>query len=361
MTNFLISCSGASREVLKQCPSENNKFIGTGSAILLTSIMAAISGGYAIYFTFNSYAAATIFGLLWGAIIFNLDRYIITSIKSVYGAIPRILIALILSITISKPIELKLFEGSIRGIINERAANVMDEFNVRRENIIKQVNGYQKQNIVVLESDPFVKDVTDKINDLNHKIKILSKDTSLLAKRSVAALNKEKSELNKKLSVRRQEIYQNTRAGELSQISNLSTLHRQLQEIDSLKSRSVESKDLLARLSALSVLTSRNTTAAISSYLITALFALIELSPLIIKLLLPRGVYDVLLDERDNDIIALREMRQNALINKEKYRISIEFKSHQTVVDYRAKKFVYLEKVVVDKEYDSKLTKINKL
>ena len=120
ITNFLISCSGANKQILKDCPTERTKFVGIGATIFLTAVLACISGGYAIFFTFNNFFVSLIFGLLWGFIIFNLDRYIVSSIKKTGSltkefltALPRFLIAIVLGITISKPLEIKLFDGSI--------------------------------------------------------------------------------------------------------------------------------------------------------------------------------------------------------------------------------------------------------
>ncbi|TXB62103.1 DUF4407 domain-containing protein [Phaeodactylibacter luteus] len=117
---FLIYCSGADADILKQCPSDEQKFVGIGGTILFTGLLAFCSATYAIYTVFDTYWAAVPFGLLWGLMIFNLDRYIVSSMKKQGGffkdffiAFPRLFMAVLLALVISKPLELKIFEKEI--------------------------------------------------------------------------------------------------------------------------------------------------------------------------------------------------------------------------------------------------------
>ena len=79
--NFFIFCSGANSKILESCPTEKAKYQGIGATIFFTAVLATFSGGYAIHFVFNNLAFSIPFGILWGVIIFNLDRYIVLSIK----------------------------------------------------------------------------------------------------------------------------------------------------------------------------------------------------------------------------------------------------------------------------------------
>ncbi len=125
LTRFFWWCSGIHPETLERYPTERNKYVGIGATIFFTGLFAAISGGYALYFVFSggyfSVAYAVLFGLLWGLAIFNMDRYIVSSInKSVPGfrqflqATPRILLAVLIGIVIARPLELKVFDKEIR-------------------------------------------------------------------------------------------------------------------------------------------------------------------------------------------------------------------------------------------------------
>ena len=84
VNEFLWICSGVNRKILRQCPSDYAKYAGTGGTILFTAIMAAISGGYAISFVFQEapiYVPVS-FGLIWGLMIFNLDRFMVNTMYS---------------------------------------------------------------------------------------------------------------------------------------------------------------------------------------------------------------------------------------------------------------------------------------
>jgi hypothetical protein len=135
ITKFLITCSGADKDTLDLVSIEKPKFVSIGAAILLTAVLASLSGGYALFFSFKSVIASAFFGLLWALLIFNLDRYIIVSIdknspmsRQISMAIPRLLISFVLAITISKPLELRLFEGSINSKLYEQDVTELNRY-----------------------------------------------------------------------------------------------------------------------------------------------------------------------------------------------------------------------------------------
>src|SRR5690606_40462510 len=117
LKEFLWFCSCVFVPLIRRSPSETNKYIGIGGAVLFTGILAALSAGYALYTVFDTVWMAIFFGLLWGLLIFNLDRFIVSSMRkknSIWSewklAIPRLALAVILVLVISTPLELKIFE-----------------------------------------------------------------------------------------------------------------------------------------------------------------------------------------------------------------------------------------------------------
>jgi len=125
LNRFFWFCSGAHIPTLEKYPSEQNKYTGIGATIFFTGLFAALSGGYAMYFVFKgddlAVIFAIVFGFLWGAAIFNMDRYIVSSInksastsKQLLQATPRILLAIMIGMVISRPIELKIFDKEIK-------------------------------------------------------------------------------------------------------------------------------------------------------------------------------------------------------------------------------------------------------
>lgn len=119
--NFLWWCAGAHQDLLRQYPSEHSKYAGIGGVVLATFVLAAIAGGYAVYSVFGNWLWTIVFAVIWGLIIFNFDRFLVSTMRK-YGvtkgqqlrmAIPRLLLALLIGITIARPLELKIFEKEI--------------------------------------------------------------------------------------------------------------------------------------------------------------------------------------------------------------------------------------------------------
>lgn len=134
LSEFLLQCSGVDREILRECPTDENKYIGIGGTVLFTGILAFFSSAYAIYTVFDSYFMAVIFGTIWGLMIFNLDRYIVSSMKSrgslfrdFMVAFPRLVMAVLLALVISKPLELKIFEKEINAELITMEQEVFQE------------------------------------------------------------------------------------------------------------------------------------------------------------------------------------------------------------------------------------------
>lgn len=127
-TKFFWWCSGANQDVLMDCPqSEHNKYVGIGATVFFTGVLATLSGGYALFSVFKSVYPAIAFGIIWGLVIFNLDRFIVSTLRKdelfwneFKLVLPRLILAVILAIVISKPLELKIFEKEIAQKVEEQ-------------------------------------------------------------------------------------------------------------------------------------------------------------------------------------------------------------------------------------------------
>jgi len=140
LSKFLSWCAGADNEILKKLPAEITKYHSVGITILFTGVFAALSGGYAAYTIFHILWVAVLIGLIWGFMIFNLDRFIVMSIKKtdnfskeLLTALPRILLALIISLVVAKPLEIRIFKDRIKRVI---ATKELDE----KENDVKRLD-----------------------------------------------------------------------------------------------------------------------------------------------------------------------------------------------------------------------------
>jgi hypothetical protein len=122
--NFFWFCAGANKRILEEYDIDHNKYFAIGATIFFTAIFAGLSGGYAMYFVFSGSAYANIiaglFGLLWGLMIFNIDRFLVLSIKKenkplkeFFFVFPRLVLAIMIGVVIARPLELRIFEKEI--------------------------------------------------------------------------------------------------------------------------------------------------------------------------------------------------------------------------------------------------------
>ena len=124
LKQFLLICSGSDTTILNDCSvGEQNKYAGIGATVFFTALMAFIAASYALFTVFDNLPASIFFGFIWGLLIFNLDRFIVSTIKKrnnfvdeLIQASPRILLAIIIAVVISKPLEMKIFEKEINQV-----------------------------------------------------------------------------------------------------------------------------------------------------------------------------------------------------------------------------------------------------
>ena len=133
LKNFFILCSGADKDLINSCSNgEQNKYAGIGATVFFTAVMAFIAASYALFTVFDNAYISMAFGLVWGLLIFNLDRFIVTTIKKrdnfkseFLQATPRIILAIIIAIVISKPLEIKIFEKEINTVLLKEKNEMM--------------------------------------------------------------------------------------------------------------------------------------------------------------------------------------------------------------------------------------------
>lgn len=138
LNEFLWSCAGVNKEILRQCPSDYAKYAGIGGTILFTALMVCFSGGYALSYVFGEWWIGLIFGMFWGLLIFNLDRFIVNTMYSdgkvtiswqeLKSGLPRIIMVIFLGIVISYPLELKIFDDEIQVKIEEMKSVRLREY-----------------------------------------------------------------------------------------------------------------------------------------------------------------------------------------------------------------------------------------
>ena len=162
-TKFLWWCAGADKHFLLKSPMQDRvKYAGIGGIVFCTGLLAAFSGGFAFYTIFGpknnaindttswaSVIGSILFGIIWGLIILNLDRFIVSStgkgdgtdkvtLKEFLQAFPRIVIALILGVAISAPLEIKILESEIDSELSAYQKGYAEKLNTQTDILFKQ-------------------------------------------------------------------------------------------------------------------------------------------------------------------------------------------------------------------------------
>ena len=335
---LFLWASGANPEILYDIPTEKSKYFGIGGTIIFTALMACFAGGYAFFTAFKSTYLSVPFGIFWGALIFNLDRYIVASfgvgdgkktisVQELIEAAPRLLMAIILGLVISTPMELKLFEKEINARIDTDIATVRTKIinsSIQDPQIIEYQKQIAKFQAAIKTRDTIIqnkktfweqsnKDKNDEWNlgkfsgkqgkggyyeDLKSKADNAFKDyeftNSSYTSLSLAD-NKKIESLNKNVENRDSVLR--------GEVSNQNTIQSQ-------------NDGLLARLRALSELTSENPSLSFAKWLITLLFIFIEIAPILFKMMTERGPYDDVIDRIKHEV-RVRQLELQSNINQE--------------------------------------------
>lgn len=311
---FFLFCSGTTFEIITQeeCRTDVSRYTMIGAFVFLTAAFASLSGGYALYTGFKSWQLAVPVGLLWGSFIFTLDRFIVSTIRKksavdansfkenflnklgeIATALPRLILAVFIGVTVAVPLELKYFAPEITAKIGDdnrkkaqeiekEVAAAMPEI-VRLQNELKKMdddeNGLRKQRNdlkdkqfkeILGESGP---DLTGRRGDgpiaARHAEEALKLEKDLADK--VAANTQSRNKINAELD--------SWRAERKTKIdANLAT---------------IEAGDgFIARLRALGELGAENRSVMMANWFLVLLLILIETAPVVIKLFAPRGPYD---------------------------------------------------------------------
>lgn len=296
---FFWTCSGANKEILSNCPSESSKYVGIGATIFFTGIFAALAGGYALYTVFDSYIASVFFGVLWGLMIFNLDRFIVSSMRKngqpgqeLLQALPRVVLALVISIVIARPLELKIFEKEV----NSEITSMIQEDLAVKEHTLKErfVATRERLNaeIQMLKAEIIAK--TESRNELRRIAREEADGTGGTMQRNPGPIYKiKKAEADRVEAELDELIATNTPLIEEKEQALADWNNREKAELADLEAGQLTG--LASRIEALDRLTAKSSAINIASWFIMLLFLVVETAPIFVKLTAQRGPYDYVL------------------------------------------------------------------
>lgn len=303
LKKFFLLCSGVDLNIIKNCSNgEQNKYAGIGGTVFFTAVMAAIAASYGLYTVFDNVFTSIFFGLIWGLLIFNLDRFIVSTIKKndskwkeFLQATPRLILAMIIAMVISKPLELKIFEKEINQVLltekNQMTLDNKDQLAQQFEpEILKLENG-----IKALKEEIANKEV--EVNDLYETYIAEAEGRKGTLKVGKGPVYKEKRD---KHDAALQELAK-LKADNNQKIANNEAAIGQLQ-IDQKKAETdtqpiiVNFDGFMARINAL------NKLPWLPSFFIFLLFLAIETAPIFAKLVAPKGEYDFKIEDEETAV-----------------------------------------------------------
>nr|VFJ94611.1 MAG: protein of unknown function (DUF4407) [Candidatus Kentron sp. H]VFJ95159.1 MAG: protein of unknown function (DUF4407) [Candidatus Kentron sp. H]VFK01731.1 MAG: protein of unknown function (DUF4407) [Candidatus Kentron sp. H] len=389
LMRFLWWCSGAVVSMLKDYPTEYSKYFGIGGAIFTTWLLATISGIYAFYTMIGSYFVAIPIGIVWGWVIFNLDRFITSSMKKpgneideaffserigaflseFLPAIPRILIAVIIGYSISIPLELRLFESEVLEQVKEIEKIEMQRYVERlRQERDKVISSLKSERVALKQEEDELREEygrgREEIARMEERIKGLRRELQADLEEHASKITAFQAEitgtggtglpgygkvagLKEDLMKKTGDWYQSSQDQTMKRIESMGQrileingrhnqsalrLDRQLTgietEIEKAKEAFEKEKDrvheegmrhgFLTQVKALYRVSAQEGNEAIewAHTIFVLLIILVELGPIIVKLLSPRGPYDARVDREnklamigmDNDVIKERSI-----------------------------------------------------
>ncbi len=323
---FFLLCSGADKTLLEGCSEgEQTKYIGIGATVFFTSVMAFIASSYALFTVFDNAYIAMGFGVVWGLLIFNLDRFIVSTIRKrdrfwseFLQASPRIILAIIIAIVISKPLEIKIFEKEINTVL-------LKEKNAMALNNKKEIASYFKSDLDKnkAETDSLKSEITKKekeVNTLYETYITEAEGTKGTMKLGKGPVFKEKIAKHNLASAELDTIRKNNLSKIALNEKKSKTLQADLDKKVTETQPIIDGFDgLMARINAL------NKLPLIPSLFIMLLFLAIETSPIIAKLLSPKGEYDFKLEDIETAL--------KATLQQDKYQRDLLVKTSATMHD----------------------------
>jgi len=300
--HFLWWCSGAHEELLKEFPSEHSKYAGLGGVVLATFVLASLSAGYAIYSVFDNMWWAIGFGIIWGLIIFNFDRFLVATMRK-YGvsrskqimlAVPRMILALLIGVTIARPLELKIFEKEINTKVaqNKHKKILLNDSLLQAENSHLIVVATQERERLTARKLA----VEDSLHRLQQAYISEADGTGGSMQRGIESLTRLKQEAYTAALIQFKPELENLNAQIASQDSIVSNAKSNVEAKRKQYEAAVTANvGFLERNKALSDLSDEESSVFWANLFISLLIVVIEIGPVLSKLIMNVGPYDLAL------------------------------------------------------------------
>ena len=357
LQDFFILCSGADQSTLRRCPTDRNKYVGIGGTIFFTALLAFFAAGYALYTVFDSIVLSVIFGLIWGLMIFNLDRYIVSSMKNrgtfwrdLVVALPRIGLAVIIAAVISKPLELRLFEKEVNAeLITMEQEIIKEQETELRSRFTTLIDEKQLENQGLLAQ---VEEKRVKRDELAQVALAEADGTGGSQRRNMGPIYKaKKAEADKA----QQELDQTITSTNPLIAANNDQITIWESEMAAAIGAIVRQpyNGMAARIDALGRLSEKSPSMNLAHLFIFLLFIIIESAPVLVKLINYRSPYDYILHKHEHEFEMFHTEKTTLLQNATKAKVEFDTEVSNHNVRARIKE----ERAKIDHDLSQRLEK----
>lgn len=394
ITKALWWCAGADEHFLSKSPMQDRvKYAGIGGIVLCTGLLAAFSGGFAFYtifgpknnaihdtFSWGALIGSAVFAVVWGLIILNLDRFIVSStgkgdgtdkvtLKEFGQAIPRIIIALILGLAISAPLEIKILESEIDSELSAYQKEYAEKLN-------QQTDILFKQKVAKLEKDKA--EYEKKLQSYEKELKVYDDEIDLLvtrqqlemqdkraygfgpvARKMQADIETKRTEKDKFIKLKSAEVGSWRKQLDFAdgQINRNSDDLRAAYKENEMRSHGYDG--LLKRIQI------SHEIGGWIPWLILGVFLCIEMGPIFFKMMLNKGPYDYMVENYNKlrqveaGVISETKLYESAsgVMHMEKYTY-LDYESAKADREEKMKKQVNLNKQVIEEWEIEKMKEI---
>lgn len=358
-SNFLWWCAGAHQKLLKGFPSEHTKYAGLGGVLLATFVLATLSSGYAIYSVFENWLWTIAFAVIWGLIIFNFDRFLVSTMrkygvsrrKQIWMAIPRLALALLIGLTIARPLELKIFEKEIAVKMQENLHHKIqnnDSLLQIENKLLMQDANAERQRLSLRKNA-----IEDSLAQLQSAYIQEADGTGGSGRRGIERLTRLKMDAYNQALIQFSPEMRSTDSGIKVQDSILSTAKSNLeQKRKDYALVAAANQGFLEKNKALADLSDQESSVWWTSLMLSLLIILIEIGPILSKLIMPVGPYDIALAKEELLQMAEDEntMRKSKEVMFEKRKAF--YQKQKEMSDELVSKLTDLQKKHIDEELE---------
>lgn len=379
--NLLTRLAGAHPDVLAKAKTDRAKFATMGVVLLTTAGFAGVSATFALTTSVGlPLPAAIVAGVLWGCAILALDRMLVVSltrqsgwVRNAIAAVPRLLLAFVIGSVVSVPLVLRIFQPEINSELeimhSENLTVAQEKLDKRFADIprtqervteLQAIASGQSQPSV--SADPDVVAAQEKVTQAqqaydtaaaNAQCELLGtcgsfqpgvgeayRQAKARADEAAQTLSEAKAHLAQVTSAAQARISGGTASNTRAAAEELKTLVPRLEKRKAeraeaqrrLDNGELNNEGMLARLEALDRLSAEHGNMQLAQLALTALFLLIELLPVVVKLLSVFGaetLYERLLAAEEDTIEKRSTSDNTAALRGEKDLADKQFRARQ--------------------------------